>query len=412
MNKEIFQINREDFTIKLSNSKISSLRKKDIQKNAFRIYKDGYIGISGSLGEIDEEELEEKAMKALENKIPYSYKITSNQYKTSSVGKDLMSDEEFLEKTEELLNRLNKKHPDFAFSNTISKTRSVKFLRNDENTELVSELNHYEAGIVFKHKDSKNIMDGFFGDEDIVYDIDRIEKFADLMLDNYNNELDFEDGEYPVVFLTLDTMGPLMKFIRDLHGMIFGTGSSLFSGKIGEKLFSENFTLLQTSSYEKYDVIRHFFDNEGTYQENFTIPLIENGVLKRPYTDKKTAKMFGFDLTGSADGDYDSVPNLTYETFVVEPSEKTTKEIIGDKKAVIIIEAGGGDFTSDGKYASPVQLSYLYENGKIIGRLPQLNISSHVYDMYGKDFLGIPKDSVLGVRERDGLIMNMKVSKI
>jgi len=298
------------------------------------------------------------------------------------------------------------------FSNTISKTRSVKFLRNDENTELVSELNHYEAGIVFKHKDSKNIMDGFFGDEDIVYDIDRIEKFADLMLDNYNNELDFEDGEYPVVFLTLDTMGPLMKFIRDLHGMIFGTGSSLFSGKIGEKLFSENFTLLQTSSYEKYDVIRHFFDNEGTYQENFTIPLIENGVLKRPYTDKKTAKMFGFDLTGSADGDYDSVPNLTYETFVVEPSEKTTKEIIGDKKAVIIIEAGGGDFTSDGKYASPVQLSYLYENGKIIGRLPQLNISSHIYDMYGKDFLGIPKDSVLGVRERDGLIMNMKVSKI
>ncbi|MGM0641344.1 MAG: metallopeptidase TldD-related protein [Thermotogota bacterium] len=411
MNKEIFQINKEEFSIKLTNSKIASLRKKDIQKNAFRVYKDGFIGISGSLGEIDEEELEKKALKALENKIPYSYDITKNQYKTSSIGKDLMSDEEFLQKTEDLLERLNKKHPDFTFSNSIIKTRSVKFLRNDENTELVSELNHYDSGIIFKHKNSKNIMDGFFGDNDITYNVDKIEKFADLMLDNYNNELDFEDGEYPVVFFS-DDMGIQMKFIRDLHGMVFGSGSSLFSDKIGEKLFSEDFSLLQTANYEKYDVIKHFFDNEGTYQEGFTVPLIENGVLKRAYTDKKTSKIFDLDLTGSADGGYDSVPNLNYETFVIEPSKKTAKELLGNKKAVIVIEAGGGDFTADGKYASPVQLSYLYENGEIKGRLPQLNVNSHIYDMFGKDFVGVPKDSVLGIRNKDGLIMNMKVSKI
>jgi len=412
MNKEIFQIINEEFSIKLANSKISSLRKKDIQKNAFRIYKDGFIGIAGSLGEIDEEFLEKKAVKALDNKIPYPYEITKNQCKTSSIGQDLISDEEFLKKTEELLDRLNKKHTDFTFSNSISKTRSVKFLRNDENTELVSELNYYETGIVFKHKNSKNIIDGFFGDEDIVYDTSRIEKMADMMLDNYNNELDFEDGEYPVVFLTMDTTGPLMKFIRDLHGMIFGTGSSLFSGRIGEKLFSENFTLLQSASYQDYEVIKHFFDNEGTFQENFTIPLIENGVLKRPYTDKKTSEMFDFELTGSADGDFDSVPNLNYETFVVKSSEKTVEEILGNRKAVIIFEASGGDFTPDGKYASPVQLSYLYEGGELIGRLPQLNINSHVYDIYGKDFLGVPKDSILGLRDKDGMVVNMEVSKI
>jgi PmbA protein len=122
--------------------------------------------------------------------------------------------------------------------------------------------------------------------------------------------------------------------------------------------------------------------------------------------------MFDFELTGSADGDFDSVPNLNYETFVVEPSQKTAKEILGGRKAVIIIEAGGGDFTPDGKYASPVQLSYLYEGGELIGRLPQLNINSHVYDMYGKDFLGVPKDSILGLRDKDGMVMNMKISKI
>ncbi|MDK2946406.1 MAG: hypothetical protein PWQ85_1185, partial [Geotoga sp.] len=153
-------------------------------------------------------------------------------------------------------------------------------------------------------------------------------------------------------------------------------------------------------------------DNEGTFQENFTIPLIENGVLKRPYTDKKTSEMFDFELTGSADGDFDSVPNLNYETFVVKSSEKTVEEILGNRKAVIIFEASGGDFTPDGKYASPVQLSYLYEGGELIGRLPQLNIRSHVYDIYGKDFLGVPKDSILGLRDKDGMVVNMEVSKI
>ena len=50
--------------------------------------------------------------------------------------------------------------------------------------------------------------------------------------------------------------------------------------------------------------------------------------------------------------------------------------------------ASGGDTTPDGHFATPVQMSYLLENGKFVGRLPELNISGNFYDLLGKDYIG------------------------
>ena len=50
--------------------------------------------------------------------------------------------------------------------------------------------------------------------------------------------------------------------------------------------------------------------------------------------------------------------------------------------------ASGGDTTPDGHFATPVQLAYLMEDGKLVGRLPDLTVSGSFYDMLGKDFLG------------------------
>ncbi len=48
----------------------------------------------------------------------------------------------------------------------------------------------------------------------------------------------------------------------------------------------------------------------------------------------------------------------------------------------------GGDMTPEGHYATPVQMAYLVENGKLVGRLPELNISGNFFELLGKDYLG------------------------
>lgn len=57
-------------------------------------------------------------------------------------------------------------------------------------------------------------------------------------------------------------------------------------------------------------------------------------------------------------------------------------------KAVYVVIASGGDMTPEGHYATPVQMAYLVENGKLVGRLPELNISGNFFELLGKDYLG------------------------
>ena len=57
-------------------------------------------------------------------------------------------------------------------------------------------------------------------------------------------------------------------------------------------------------------------------------------------------------------------------------------------KSVYVIIASGGDVTPEGRYASPVQMAYLMEDGKLAGRLPNLNISGEFFDIFGKDYVG------------------------
>jgi len=47
-----------------------------------------------------------------------------------------------------------------------------------------------------------------------------------------------------------------------------------------------------------------------------------------------------------------------------------------------------------------------------LGRLPQLNITSHLNDMFGKDFIGVAKDSFTTLFPMHLPVMNMKVEKV
>lgn len=56
-----------------------------------------------------------------------------------------------------------------------------------------------------------------------------------------------------------------------------------------------------------------------------------------------------------------------------------------------------------------MQLAYLMEDGKLVGRLPDLTVSGSFYDMLGKDFLG----AVHGQPQPDSLLcaVTMDVKK-
>lgn len=411
MLKEKYSQHVKQTAINVVQTKIESIRRKDITKTGIRVYDNESIGIAGAIGKYDEEELTAKAKKGLELKLEYPYEPSKDKKAKIELEAELSDGEEFIKENEELLAEITKAQPEFNFSNKIRRTEVEVTLKNDANLDLAYNSSYLEYSLIFKHKDSANLFDGGVGYNGWKYNRKDFLKMTNEICGAFKNEItDFEEGKYPVVF---DAGDPtyLNKFYEALHGLMFGTGSSLFTGKIGQKLFNENFTLY-TSKNPEDGVMGPFFDVEGIINKDYRYPLIEKGTLVSPYTNKKAAKLFDLPLTGCAGGEYDSVPDLGFPSFRLEESEKTMKEILGGKKGILVIIAAGGDFTPDGSFASPVQLSFLFDGENFIGRLPQLNISSHLYEMFGDSFMGVSKDSLTPLSKMNTAAMEMKVTKI
>lgn len=410
MTKEKISIKTDQIAINIVNTEIESIRKKNILKTGFRVCKDNKIGISGIIGNYDENKQYEIAEKNLELNIPYPYEISKDIKIKEKIKCDIENQNDFVKKVEKTINRLKKEQPDFIFSNKVFLNKQTVALTNDNNLDLESSIATISFSLIIKDKNSANIMDAFTGFEGVRYDEDEFFRMTNEICNNLKKPIDIENGEYPVVFLASD-YSYLRKMFESLHGLIYGSGSSLLSGKIGQKIFNDKLTIYQSKNIED-GYTGPFFDWEGVVNKDYRYNLIENGVFKSPFTDKKTSSMFKLPLTGAASGDYDSVPNLGFVSLVLKDTEKTMKELLDGRKGIFVMVAGGGDFTPDGHFASPVQVSFLFDGEKFLGKLPQITISSHFFDMFGKDFVGVSKDNLTSLEKSNVVVMNMKVNKI
>jgi len=380
-----------EISVNVVQTEIESVRKKDITKRGFRVYQDGYIGVAGAVGEADEAQLDKKAIDNLKLNIPYPYKPSENLVKEVDYREKTLSDEEFVNEAEEFLGILKKEFPEFIFSNKIYLTEMETKLANDVGLDLVHKDRFITAELIIKEKTSVNVIDAFAPYLDRTYDRDKLLEIVRQILTAYKNPVKLPyEGKMPVVFVDKDPM-PLSKIIEELNGYKVGTGASLFKDYIGQKKFNENFTLFQST--EKEDLTSfEFFDAEGVVNKDFKYPLIEKGRIISPYTDKRTAHKFNLLLTGSASCDYDTVPTLSPRNFKVEPSHKTLKELLNGQMGVVVVIASGGDFTEEGVFGTPVQLAFLTDGEKLMGRLPELSLSGELYSMFGEDYLGKSKD--------------------
>ena len=146
---------------------------------------------------------------------------------------------------------------------------------------------------------------------------------------------------------------------------------------------------------------------EGTVSEDDRVNLIDQGVIKYAYTDKKNAAAFSLPLTGAAGGKYDDVPGLNSPSLRIANTNKSLKELLGGQLAVLAKITSGGDYTNSGDYATPVQDAYLTDGERILGRLPELTVTSNIFDMFGKDYIGCSNDKPF--MSSPALVMKMKV---
>lgn len=383
MEKEFLTTTRRSVTLNVTGGKIDSFREQEETTGTVRVYEGGCIGVAGCLGAPDEEALTAKAKDALELGIPYPCNLEGALEKTDLHEDEIIPVAAFLPTMQAFLDRLGKACPRFALSNKVSLSYGRTEYRNSLGRHLTSSGNSLSIELLAQNRGSGNLFDTVLTFEGDRFDADRLLEQFRREYDAFYTPADIAPGRYPVIMGTSEFFGA---FLRQFVAEMYASGASLLSGKMGQSVFSDKLSL-RNDMNPATNAGCCFFDEEGCVTPGLRPALIENGVLTGLLTTKKSAEQFGLPNLGTASAAYDGVPSLGFNQFYADATAPTLGAL-APGKAVYVVIASGGDMTPEGHYATPVQMAYLVENGKLVGRLPELNISGNFFELLGKDYLG------------------------
>jgi len=150
-----------------------------------------------------------------------------------------------------------------------------------------------------------------------------------------------------------------------LEGDFNRKGHSAFSGKLGQKVASEQCTIVDDGTIANRRGSLSV-DDEGTPAQNTV--LIENGILRGYMQDKLNARLMGVEVTGNGRREsfaHVPMPRMT-NTYMLSGSHDPDEIIASVDKGIYAPNFGGGqvDITS-GKFVFSANEAYLIENGKV-----------------------------------------------
>lgn len=150
-----------------------------------------------------------------------------------------------------------------------------------------------------------------------------------------------------------------------LEGDFNRKGTSVFSGKIGEKVASEHCTIIDDGTIANRRGSLSVDDEGNQTKRNV---LIEDGILKGYMHDSMNARLMGHEVTGNGRREsfaHVPMPRMT-NTFMLGGKYAPEEVIQSVDKGIYAVNFGGGqvDITS-GQFVFSSSEAYLIENGKV-----------------------------------------------
>ena len=407
MEKEYLVNKSNEITLNITDGKVDSYREKDETQSTVRVYENGKIGVAGALGDVDMQALEQQAVAKLNDGIPYPCKLNANKQKSILRTKSVVSEKDIMRVSKRLAKKVAAACPRFLINGKTQTSKHVGTYENTKGTRFAYENNAFQFFLQVKDKESSNIADAYYGvslasygkttENKIVQDVKTLHDAF------FGEKVTLPNGKYPMIVAPYDVLGNIVK---DVVAEYYASGGSLFSGKLGEKIFNDNFSMY----VDRNPVTNRsaaFYDSEGEVAKNYRAPIVENGTLTQVLTSKNTAAMFHLPVAKTAGAPYDGVPSVGLAGLYLKSTAPDLKTLLGEEKAVFIAITSGGDITTEGVVGMPVQLAFLVENGKITARVSDFSASGNIKEMLAGDFVGVSKKGVFAADEAETLVVKM-----
>ncbi|KHD87074.1 MAG: peptidase [Bdellovibrio sp. ArHS] len=159
-------------------------------------------------------------------------------------------------------------------------------------------------------------------------------------------------------------------------------GKSLFAGKLGQKIASDKFQLVDDPFELRGSAVRPF-DDEGAASQKTV--LLEKGILKNFLTNLEYSKKMNLPHTANASRSPASQSSIAPTNLIVAKGTKSLQELLSSYDKVVHLKefSGGlhaGFKESTGDFSMPAE-GFLYENGKRVGAIDQFVMSGNVLEL-------------------------------
>lgn len=205
--------------------------------------------------------------------------------------------------------------------------------------------------------------------------------------------------QVPVVFDAEEARSLLGAIFDAVNGDAIYRQSSFLEGKLGEKIASENITVVDDGTIPG-GFGSSPFDGEGIPSRRTVV--IEKGVLKSYLLNTYTARKLGLKTTGSAARSLAGNPGIGYGNFFLERGTRTPQQIIADiKHGLYIVDLLGfgvnpvtGDYSrgATGIWIENGELTYPVEEITVAGNLKEMlnNIVEIGNDLHFRSAMASP----------------------
>lgn len=390
----------------LAAGEVRSVRIKEDKKTVVRVYDGGKIGIAGCIGDGDEAALAAQAGEMLAQNVTYPDALGNGERRSVDLVAEIIPEADFLKRIERLAARLKERFPQFRFSDKIILEQMASHYTDSNGTDLSYADKTLLLGLMIKAVDSANIMDLDYSADNRYYDEDAVLGDMAKMLDVYYNKLALPAEKLPVIINT----SAINYMLSHLLAETYASGASLFSGKLGQKLFDEKVNLRFDRTPGKHCGTA-FFDSEGVTLPDDKFYFIRAGKLEGLATYRRSAAMLDLPLSGCGYAEFDEVPQCGYFSGIELAAGENKLSDVFKGKGIYVTVTSGGDMTPDGRIAMPVMLAYLYDNGALVGTLPEFGISASLYDILGKDLIAIAQNDMFSYQKEDVLVAWFDIDK-
>ena len=179
-------------------------------------------------------------------------------------------------------------------------------------------------------------------------------------------------------------------------------GSSVFSGKMGQRVAAAGVTVVDDGSIAGRRGSLSF-DDEGTPTQRNV--LIEDGIMVGMMHDRMSARLMGMEATGNGRRQsfaHIPMPRMT-NTFMEGGSDKLADMIASTKRGLYAVNFGGGQVDiTNGKFVFQCTEAYLIEDGKVTAPVKGATLigdgatALQKISMIGNDFAFDPGVGVCG----------------